>query len=229
MIVRAGQRAPSACNLQTYSIIWVRDEKLKDRVLDASKVSDSIRSAPVVLVICADIRRLSLTLDHLRHEHCLRHGYGYALKAMSIIDACLVAENMTLAAECLGLGSVFIGTAFANKELIEALKLPPGALPLMLLCIGYPDEKPPIRPRLPIKSILHVDEYREPTDEEIDSFLKIMDEELRREGYYQKYSGQGEKYDYTEHIKRKTSVKDMEKEESEIISVLKATGFLPSQ
>jgi len=34
-IVKAGQRAPSACNLQTYSIIWVRDEKLKQNVLEA--------------------------------------------------------------------------------------------------------------------------------------------------------------------------------------------------
>lgn len=76
---------------------------------------------------------------------------------MSIMDACFVAQNMTMAAECLGLGSVYIGFAFANDELIKELELPKGVLPLTLLCVGYPDEHPPTRPRWPVSSILHID------------------------------------------------------------------------
>ena len=104
-IVEAGQRAPSACNLQTYTVLWVKDAEQKEKVWDACGVPGSIRDAPVVFVICADVRRLAKALDYLHYDHCLRHGYGYALKLMSIIDASLTAENMTIAAECHGLGS----------------------------------------------------------------------------------------------------------------------------
>ena len=160
-IVEAGQRAPSACNLQTYSVIWVKDEETKEKVWDACYVPNAIHKAPLLFVICADLRRLAKFLDHLGYDHCLKHGQGYALKLMSIIDATLMAENMTISAECYGLGSVFIGSALANKKLIEALNLPKGVLPLTLLCVGYSDEQPPTRPRLPLKSILHVDQYGE--------------------------------------------------------------------
>ncbi len=143
-IVEAGQRAPSACNLQTYTIIWVKDKQKRQKVLDACGVQNV--TAPGVLVICADLRRLAKTLDSLDYDHCLKHGYGHALKLLSIVDAALAAENMTIAAECYGLGSLFIGSALANQELTKTLKLPKGVLPLTLLCIGYPAEEPPIRP-----------------------------------------------------------------------------------
>jgi len=65
-IVKAGQRAPSACNLQTCSIIWVKDPKKRKEVLRACGNPDI--SAPVVLVICADLRRLARTLSALGYE-----------------------------------------------------------------------------------------------------------------------------------------------------------------
>lgn len=223
-IVEAGQRAPSACNLQTYSIVWAKDEEIKEKILDACGAG-RMKNVPVVLVICADFRRLRLTLDYLNAEHCLDKDGGYAIKLMSIIDATLVAENMTIAAECLGYGSVYLGGALANKEVISLLKLPEGVLPLTLLCIGYPDEQPPTRPRLPISAILQVNSYRDPSSEEIGMFLKHMDDALGKEGYYQKYSNQRTEFRYSDHIKRKASAKPMQKLDTEIAPILKRTGF----
>jgi nitroreductase len=224
-IVETGQRAPSACNLQTYSVILVKDPEIKEKVLNACWASREIRNVPVVFVICADFRRLSRTLDFLKADHCLKKEGGYAIKLMSIIDASLVAENMTLAAECFGLGSVYLGGALANKEVISILKLPEGVLPLTLLCVGYPEEEPPTRPRLPLSAILHVNGYRDPSDEEIRLFLKHMDDALEKEGYYQKYSNQKPSYRYSNHIQSKTATKSMQKADAEILQVLKETGF----
>jgi len=126
-IVEAGQRAPSACNLQTYTIVWIKDAERRSRVLDACGVSSL--TAPVVLVVCADLRRLVKTLDSLDFDHCLRHDYGNSLKLLSMVDASLAAENMTIAAECYELGSLYVGSALANQKLIEILKLPKGVLP----------------------------------------------------------------------------------------------------
>ena len=120
-IVEVGQRAPTACNLQTYSVVWIRDSRLREKVLDACGVTDSIGNAPVVLVICADVRRLGKVLDYLDHDHCLKHGYGYSIKLLSIMDASFMAENMTMTAESLELGSVYVGSALANDEIIKAL------------------------------------------------------------------------------------------------------------
>jgi len=225
-IVEIGQRAPSACNLQTYSIIWVKDLEIKEKILDACWASKQMKNVPVVFVICADVRRLGKTLDYLKAAHCFKQKSGYAIKLMSIIDASLVAENMTLAAECLGLGSVYIGGALADKEVISILKLPEGVLPLTLLCVGYPDEQPPKRPRLPLSTILHINSYRDPSDEEIKTFLKHMDDALRKEGYYQKYSNQGPDFRYSNNIQRKTATEPMKKADAEVLQVLKETGFL---
>jgi len=228
-IVEAGQRAPSACNLQTYTVVWVKDAEQKERVWNACGVPKPIRDAPVALVICADVRRLAKALDYLHYDHCLKHGYGYSLKLLSIIDASLVAENMTIAAGCYGLGSVFIGSALANKVVIEVLGLPKGVLPLMLLCIGYPDEKPPTRPRLPLSTVMHVDNYRDPSKEEIELFLKHMDSELEKEGYYRRYARRKQSYFYTHHIKGKTALALFEQNESRIVAAMKKTGFLPNE
>ena len=228
-IVEAGQRAPSACNLQTYTVVWAKSTKQKEKVWDACGVPKSIRDAPVVFVICADVRRLAKASDYLRYDHCLKHGYGCSLKLMSIIDASLVAQNMTVAAECYGLGSVFIGSALANKEVIEALGLHEGVLPLTLLCIGYPEEEPPTRPRLPLSAIMHVDSYRDPSNKETELFLRHMDSELEKEGYYSKYAKRKRPYFYTDHIKGKTDLALFKRWESETVAVMKKTGFLPNE
>jgi len=228
-IVEIGQRSPSACNLQTYSIILVKDEDIRQKVWNACFVPNAIRKAPLLFVICADIRRLAKVLDHLGHDHCLKHGQGYALKLMSIIDAVLLAESMTVAAECYGLGSVFIGSALANKRVIEALSLPKGVLPLTLLCVGYSDEQPPTRPRLPLKSILHINHYRDVAEKEIESFLGHMDTVLDKEGYYRKYGSRKRGYRYRDHIKGKTATEVRDKEESEIVAAMKESGFFPGE
>lgn len=228
-IVEVGQRAPTACNLQTYSVVWVRDAKLREKVLEVCGVSGSIGNAPVVFVICADVRRLGKVLNYLGYDHCLRHGYGYSIKLMSLMDASFMAENMTLAAESLGLGSVFVGSALANNEVIKALMLPRGVLPLTLLCVGYPDEQPPTRPRWSLSSVLQIDCYRDPAEHEMEVFLKHMDDELQEEGYYQKYGDRGPTYRYSNHIKRKTALKSMKKDDVKMTPVVKKMGFLPGE
>lgn len=224
-IVDVGQRAPSACNLQTYTIVWVRDTEKKRQVWDACGVPEGIRNAPVVFVICADIRRLARVLDYLGSDHCLRHGYGVQLKIMSVIDASLMAENMVMAAECLGLGSVFIGSALANSKVIEALRLPKGVLPLTLLCVGYADEAPPVRPRWALSSMLLIDQYQDQSNTEMKQFLDHMTDELKRQGYYKNYTRIKASYGYKDHIQRKASLKPNMKDDAETLNVLKATGY----
>jgi hypothetical protein len=52
-----------------------------------------------------------------------------------------------------------------SGELVKLLDLPKGVLPFVLLCIGYPDESPPVRFRLPISAIIHENGYKLPSTE----------------------------------------------------------------
>lgn len=228
-IVEAGQRAPTACNFQNYSIVWVKNQKLRTKVLKACTVPRFMKNAQAVFVICADVRRFGKVLDHLTDDHCFKQGNGYWIRLMSIMDACFVAENMTMAAECLGLGSVYIGFALANDGVIKELQLPEDVLPLTLLCIGYPDENPPTRPRWSLSSVLHLDRYHDPVEEEVQQFLEGMNRELDKEQHFQKYTDSGTPQLYSEFIKNQTSPERVERKDASIVAVLKHTGFFPNE
>ncbi|WP_218596931.1 nitroreductase family protein [Chroogloeocystis siderophila] len=77
------------------------------------------------------------------------------------IDAALAAQNATVAAESLGLGTVYIGAMRNHPEEIAALlKLPSHVFAVFGLCVGYPDSpQAAIKPRLPQSAILHREHY----------------------------------------------------------------------
>ncbi|MFC1802900.1 nitroreductase family protein [Thermoproteota archaeon] len=76
-IVEIGQRAPTGGNSQVYSIIWVKEPELRTDIMNMCGEIRSIREAPVVLLICADLRRLSRTIEHLGVNHYLKKGQGF--------------------------------------------------------------------------------------------------------------------------------------------------------
>lgn len=63
-----------------------------------------------------------------------------------MFDAGLALENMVLAAESFGLGTLFIGGMNA-KKLESLLGVPEGYACVILMVLGYPDEQPEARPR----------------------------------------------------------------------------------
>ena len=89
---------------------------------------------------------------------------------MASIDAALAAQNAVLAAESLGLGTVYIG-ALRNKpaEVSAELKLPRHAFPLFGLCVGHCDPSRPtaVEPRLTQAAILHREHYSTESEAEL--------------------------------------------------------------
>lgn len=144
----------------------------------------------------------------------------------AIFDAALVAENMVLAAEALGFGSLFVGRALpafmSNPKLMETFKIPFGTLPITLLCIGYPDEDPPTRPRLPMETALFVDTYKDLQLDQIESAVNHMNEQFAEEGYYEKYMKT--RRNWIEHVQSKLEAKP--KKEETIAEGLKTLGFI---
>lgn len=159
-LVAAAQSAPSSSNLQSWSVVAIQDADRKARLSGLAGNQAFIRQAPLFLVWLADLSRnerigrvSGKTLDGLNYIETL---------FLAIIDAGLAAQNAVVAAESLGLGTVYVGAIRNNPEGVAAeLGLPPKVLPVFGLCVGYPDPAVATRakPRLPQAAVLHREVY----------------------------------------------------------------------
>lgn len=223
MVLRAGQRAPSACSLQTYSFIVVRDSAKRNEI-EALCGQSFIHDAPVWIVVCADMNRLEKTLKVIGHKNVLDHDTCAIDKIYSIFDSALAAENIVLVAEAFGLGSVFIGLLGMAEEMSRILRLPLKVLPIAMLCIGVLAENPPLRYRWPLEVVKHEDEYNEVSDEMIRLYLKEANRKVQKENYYMKYFNRD--YNHTEHIKQKIIYSSMRKRRNQQIQgFIENAGF----
>ena len=71
-----------------------------------------------------------------------------------------------MAAESLGLGTVYVGALRHHPEKVAAeLNLPPNAFAAFGLAVGHPDPAVPgaVKPRLPQSLVLHREQYGSPT------------------------------------------------------------------
>lgn len=139
-ILLAGSSAPSAGNIQPRTFIVVEDEKIKEQLYELCEEQVFMKDAPLWIVICADIHR------HLKAAKLTGVDYdftGILPFTFSVLDAALSLENMVIAAEALGLGSVIIGSVIEHPQKAKRiLSLPSHTLALSILCIGYPKKKP---------------------------------------------------------------------------------------
>lgn len=144
LILEAGRYAPSAHNEQPWHFTVVQDKALQDEMSDKAKAAmakadnEWLRTtgldpqfhvtyhAPVVIVVSA------------------REG---AMGFMT--DTCAAVQNMMLAAESLGIGSVWVGLLqfyLSLEEAPEKLRLPKGYKPAHAVAFGYPGGPKPSAP-----------------------------------------------------------------------------------
>lgn len=159
-LVAAAQSAASSSNLQAWSVVAVQDAARKARLSEWAGGQAHIRQVPLLLVWVADLSRLDRTAARGGGEAAANRYLEMFLVAA--VDAALAAQNASLAAEALGLGTVYIGALRNRAELVAAeLKLPPDAFPLFGLCVGRPDPERPaaIKPRVAPSAVLHRETY----------------------------------------------------------------------
>ncbi len=192
-IIDAAQSASTSSYLQCVSIIHVTDPALRDKLVQYTSNQSYVASAAEFLVFC---------IDYHRHQQIVADArLGYTEQVLTgAVDAGLMGQNALLAAESIGLGGVFIG-AIRNHpaEVCELLKLPEQVFPLFGLCLGWPDQTPDLRPRLPVSMVLHDNQYQFN-----DSHLS--DYNQRVSTYYAKRAGGGNKnLTWTDHVTAKLS------------------------
>lgn len=159
-LVAAAQSAPTSSNLQAWSVVAIEDPAKKDVLFDVTGGQRHVRQAPLVLAWLADLHRLdAVAKKHGIAPDALRY---LEMFLVAVIDAALAAQNFCVAAESMGLGTVFIGALRNRVDIVaELLKLPPRVMPVFGMCVGYPDPARPgtIRPRLEPSAVLHRETY----------------------------------------------------------------------
>ena len=143
-VLDAARFAPSGKNLQPWKFIIVKDESLKNGLVQAAVGQSFISQAPLIIVACAF------------PDNCYSRMGNY-MKSWPV-DVAIAVEHMMLQAQEEGLGTCWIG-AFEEKEVKSLLKVPEEVRVLALTPLGYPDEKPDSRGRKSLEEIVSTDFY----------------------------------------------------------------------
>jgi len=142
-LLEAARWAPSAGNLQPWEIIIINSDEDRDTLVGALRKKEFMRSAPLILVFCADLNRSSE-----------RYGdRGSSLYAIQ--DTAAAIQNVLLTATALGLGSGWVGD-FDEEAIAGLFRLPPNVRPMALIMIGKSRENPTPPSRRKIEDFTHL-------------------------------------------------------------------------
>ncbi len=138
-ILECARLAPSACNLQCWHFIVIKE---KENVVKAARAGGThnnwLKDAPALIIACGDPKKST--------EH---NGIQYY-----IVDVAIAMQHLVLAATELGLGTCWIGN-FDEKIARAELGIPENIKVVAITPLGYPDDKEPSPKRKPLEKIVH--------------------------------------------------------------------------
>ncbi len=218
-MIAAAQSAATSSNLQTWSVVAVNDPATRAEFAKIANNQQHIVECPVFLAFCADISRNErmAAVEGTKLE-ALPYVETFLVAA---IDAALAAQNAVVAAESLGLSTVYIGAMRNNVQRVaELLALPPGVVCVFGLCVGYPKPgaESSVKPRLAQPAILFHERYDASRDE---AHRKAYDAALSRYSKAHEMS----QYTWTERVlNRMGPIKSMSGRDK-LKAALQALGF----
>jgi nitroreductase len=133
--IESARLAPSACNSQPWRFVVIDEPELKNRIAKVATsgiygiINKFLPTAPCIILVLAD------------REKFIAQAGAYVMKTdYYLIDIGIACEHLVLQATELGLGTCYIGY-FNEKEIRKILNIPKKYKIVLLIAIGYPDEK----------------------------------------------------------------------------------------
>ena len=124
-LLKAAMAAPSAGNEQSWEFIIVNDRQLLTEITKVHPYSAMLLEAPMAIIVCGN----------LNNE--MYKGYW-------VQDCSAAIENILIAAQSKGLGTVWLGV-YPKEERVDAIRkifsIPEHMIPLNVIAVGPPAEK----------------------------------------------------------------------------------------
>ena len=164
-LIAAAQSAATSSNMQLWSAIAISDPAKRKVLAEIAGNQKHIEQCPLYIAWIADLSRNERLSE--AEQTAFETLPWLETFMVACIDAALAAQNAVVAAQSLGLRTVYIG-AMRNDpvRVAELLGLPPRAFVVFGLCVGYPDPaaKNEVKPRLPQSTVLHHERYNAATE-----------------------------------------------------------------
>ena len=160
-IIKAAQSAPTWCNGQQVSIVAIKDKSRKELFAKLCWDQKYISECSVFLIFCSDFYRVSLAFEKEgKKEEFQKYMNDIEPIIIGSHDVGIALQNAVVAAESLGLGTVDIGSVrIKSLQITKELNLPKYVIPIVGLCVGYPDDEPGIKPRMPMSAVFFEEKY----------------------------------------------------------------------
>lgn len=192
-LLSAGQAAATSSFLQGATVVRIRNAATRSAIATLAGGQSYVESAAEFMIFCADLKRPGNYCAE--YEKPFEGDYTEHF-IIATVDVALMAQSMVAAAESVGLGICYIGGIRNDPaQVAELLKLPKGVYPVFGLCLGYPDQDPEVKPRLPLSVILKEEVYNEEGDSDA---ISKYDEDIRE--YYRTRTGGGHGISWTEQV-----------------------------
>lgn len=175
-LIDAARWAPSGGNAQPWVFIIIKDRQLKEKIrsfladralryiesTEGKKKLEKLGSAAQSKWI--DAIKSWRYQEHVGKAPVLIAIFGDSSSSCYIHDCCAAAQNLTLVAHALGLGSCLIdpgiGDEITESHIRSLLKAPEKLRIVLLVTIGFPAETPKLPPRKDLGEISFLNEYR---------------------------------------------------------------------
>ena len=222
IILDSTVRAANSSNMQTYSIVVVKDRD-KMKKLGGYKAS-------VMLVYFVDYNRLKASAKLLGHPYYPDTMTDFVTGS---INTGLAVQTAAIAARSLGLDYLITNGIHRGNmgRLWEILDLPKEhCFPLIALYLGYPTEEPAYQKgRLKKTGIIYHEKYHTLTKDELDEITRLYDDKARHISLNQDWDQKGHKH-YLDWLftawARRPKPADSE---TPIFKILKRSGFVDLQ
>lgn len=161
LIVKSMNQGPTAFNGQVMTILNITEPKLRSEVAKLCSDQQHIKDCSTFLIFVMDFNKAKLACEK----------QGATIKATDSVESLLsgsvdIGIALGIAnflAEAQGLYTCAIGGIRNNpEEMAKLLNLPPLTVPLVGLCLGYPEgELPDIKPKMPLTGFYLDNKYDE--------------------------------------------------------------------
>ena len=157
-LVDVARHTATSSFYQQLTLLRIEDPTVRQEIFEASRQPYVGGTRGVLFVFVVDLYRnariredAGVGIEPLERTNLFLQG---------VEDALLAAQNVVVAAESLGLGTVYLGSIGGDpRRIITAMHLPRLTYPLLGLLVGHPDQDPQYKPRLPRTLTTAVDTY----------------------------------------------------------------------